>query len=207
MIGVASSAAFPHLPGTVTMLDLIIIVFVLLSMAVGFWTGLVWQFVRIAGLVGSIWVSWLYYPAIADYLGDSVPLEIRQVLAAAVAFAGALTLCYLLAYLFRGLINALRPQMPDRVLGAVFGMFRGVLVVGFVALLAIRFLAPENPVRETVQGSRGAVAAATCVRTFLYVLPERLARDPSLDDAGAKAGSQALRPALVPPRGEPREES
>jgi membrane protein required for colicin V production len=203
MDGVTSSAALLHISGVLTTVDLIVIALVLVSMAVGFWTGFVWQFVRIAGLVASVWVSWLYHPVVAQYLGTEMPEALRMVIGAAAVFIAALLVCYLLAFLFRDLINTLKPEMPDRILGAVFGMFKGVMLVGFIAFVVIRFLGPENPVRERVEGSKGAVAAATCVRAFLYVLPGRLVTNPDSGDARPEEQSQATRPVSDPRPAEP----
>ena len=194
MDGVTSGIALPPMSGVLTTVDLVVIALVLVSMAVGFWTGFVWQFVRIAGLVASVWVSWLYHPVVAQYLGTDMPEALRLVIGAAAVFIGALLVCYLLAFLFRDLINTLKPEMPDRILGAVFGMFKGVMLVGFIAFVLMRFLGPENPVRERVEDSKGAIAAATCVRAFLYVLPGRLVTNPDSDGARPTEQSQAARP-------------
>jgi membrane protein required for colicin V production len=171
---VTSSMAVPHLSGVLTTVDYVVIALILLSMALGFWTGFVWQFVRIAGLLASLWVSWLYYPTVSSYLPDAVPGPVRDVVAAAAVFVGALMVCHLVAFLFHDLVDALKPEMPDRILGAVFGLIKGVLVVGFIAFLMMRFLPAGSGIRERVVGSRGAVAAASCVKAILHVLPQEL---------------------------------
>ncbi len=203
MDGVASNGALSQLSGVLTTVDLVVIVLLLGSMAIGFWTGFVWQFVRIAGLVVSLWVSWLYHPVVAEVISFGIPEPLRMVIGATAVFVGALMVCYLLAFLFRDLINALKPELPDRILGAVFGMLKGVMLIGFVAFLIMRFLAPGNPVRERVEDSKGAVAAATCVRTFLYVLPERFSQDADPDSAASAIDPEVLRRVLGPTESEP----
>jgi len=173
-----SNAALPQMSGMLTTVDYVVIGLVLLSMALGFWTGFIWQFVRIAGLVASVWVSWLYYPTVSGYLSSTVPLAVSDVIAAAAVFVATLMVCYLMAFLFHDLINALKPEMPDRLLGAAFGLIKGVMLVGFIAFVMLRFLPAGSGMRERVADSKGAVVAAGCVRTILRVLPGRLSREP-----------------------------
>jgi len=203
MEGAASNAVASELSGMLTTLDLVVIVLLLGSMAIGFWTGFVWQFVRIAGLALGLYLSWLYHPVVADVITPALPEGLRLVIGAAAIFVGALLICYLLAFLFRDLINALKPELPDRILGAVFGMFKGVMLIGFVAFLIIRFLAPGNPVRQRVEDSKGALAAATCVRAFIYVLPERYSRNVDPDSSGAPPSPEFLRRVLGSPETQP----
>lgn len=172
-----ASAAATHTQALVTNVDYVVIGMILVSMALGFWTGFVWQFVRIAGLVASVWVSWLYYPTVAQFLPPSVPESMRHVLGAAAVFVAVLMLCYLVAFLFHDVIDALKPEMPDRLLGAMFGLIKGVVVVGFIAFMMMRFLPAGNGIRQQVAESKGAVAAAGCVRAILSVLPDHLSSD------------------------------
>ncbi len=172
-----ATAAAAHTQAVVTTVDYLVIGAILVSMALGFWTGFVWQFVRIAGLVASVWVSWLYYPTVAQILPSSLPAVLRHVLGAAAVFVGVLILCYLVAFLFHDVIDALKPEMPDRLLGAVFGLIKGVMVVGFIAFMMMRFLPAGNEIRQRIADSRGAVAAASCVRAVLSVMPDHLSKD------------------------------
>ena len=162
--------------GMPTTVDYVVIGLVLVSMALGFWTGFVWQFVRIAGLFASVWISWLYHPAVAQYLFPSASEAVRNVLAAAAVFIAALMVCYLVAFLFHDLIDAVKPEMPDRVLGAAFGLIKGVMLVGFIAFVMMRFLPAGNQIRQSVADSRGAVAAANCVNAVLSVIPDHAPR-------------------------------
>jgi len=166
-----SMLASVQFPTTLTAVDCVVLGLVLLSMALGFWTGFVWQFVRIAQLVISVWVSWLYYPTVAKYLGASVPDAVRNVVAAAAIFVAVMVICYLVSFFFHGVIDALKPEMPDRLLGAVFGLIKGVMFAGFLAFMLIRFLPVGSEARTRVEGSKGAMAAATCVQAVLNILP------------------------------------
>jgi membrane protein required for colicin V production len=171
MVAATSTDGVLHAIGTLSTVDYAVIGLVLLSVALGFWTGFIWQFVRIACLAASVWASWALYPTVADLLSANLAQPARNVIAAAAVFVAAMLACYLLTYLFHGLIDALKPEMPDRLLGAVFGLIKGVVLVGFIAFLLMRFLPADSVMRGEVEGSKGAVAAATCVRTFINALP------------------------------------
>ncbi len=188
-----ATAAAAHTQAVVTNVDYVVIGMILVSMALGFWTGFVWQFVRIAGLVASVWISWLYYPTVAQFLPASIPLSLRHVLGAAAVFVAVLMLCYLVAFLFHDVIDALKPEMPDRLLGAMFGLIKGVMLVGFIAFMMMRFLPTGNDIRRRVADSRGAVAAASCARAVLSVLPVHL--------SSGTQGDQARQGEAGPPRG------
>ena len=193
MYPVIATAGLPHASGLLTAGDVVVIVFVLGSMAVGFWSGFLWQFVRIGGVVASLYVSMLYCPAVTKSLGTNVPEQMRQVVGAGVVFIGALVTWCLLTHLLRHMIDAVKPELPDRVLGAVFGMFKGAVLVGVAAFLLIRFLPTGDPVRERVEDSKGALTAATCVRVFLYVLPEQYSGDREPSGAAPATQAQGLR--------------
>lgn len=189
----ASVQAAGKLLGVFSGMDLIVIALALVGMGIGFYTGFAWQFVRIAGLVASLWVSWAYHPVMAQALPEGIGEPARLIGGTFIVFVGSLLVCYLVAYLFRDIINALKPEMPDRLLGAAFGLLKVGLLIGVASFLAIRYLNPEHPVRTRVQSSRGAVAAATCVRAFLYVLPDELAE--KAEDDSVRPTDEAARAA------------
>ncbi|MHC4480847.1 MAG: CvpA family protein, partial [Planctomycetota bacterium] len=143
------------------------------SMGIGFWTGFVWQLIRIASVVACIWVASLYCPVVASILGTRLTESVRLIASFAAVFVAGLMVCYLLGYLVRDAVNALKPQMADRVLGAAFGLFNGALVVGLFAFLVLEFGAEGSAVRTHVEQSRAASLMATGLD---HSLPDGLKR-------------------------------
>ncbi len=181
--------------GFLSVVDVVVLVALLLGAVLGFWTGFVWQIIRLASVVVSLWITWIYHPMVADAMGSGLSEPTRQFASAIAVFAGMLLLCYLVTYLFRDLVNALKPQLPDRVLGGVFGLCKTALLVGVIAFLVLRYAGEDNEVRRHVEASPAADAAAFCARTFLYLLPDSVQRDiAGVPELGAVEG-EGLPPA------------
>lgn len=76
-----------------------------------------------------------------------------------------------MAYLLRDIPDAFRPQTTDRVLGAVFGMFKGALLVASLALLVLTYTGERSALRTQVEQSR----TVTTMGYFLeYSLPDAM---------------------------------
>jgi uncharacterized membrane protein required for colicin V production len=93
--------------------------------------------------------------------------------------------CYLLAFLFRKLINMLRPETPDRVLGAVLGLIKGAVLLAIAAFLVLGYARQGSFVRSHVARSNGARWMAKSVTMIGQFLPgamgQQLKEAPSLD--------------------------
>jgi len=155
----------------------------LLAAVLGFVSGFVWQVLRLTGVIVSIWVTYAYYPIVAESLAPHFSEGTRLALSAVGVFVACLLVCYLLAFLFRDVVNAIRPQMFDRVLGAGFGMFKGLLLVGLGALIILQHAAPQSSLRQSVTQSRSARLTAQCVVAFIYMLPREVGAHAVGDEA------------------------
>ena len=153
--------------------DVIILGIVLASAAIGFWSGFIWMLVLVASMVACIWVTLVYHPVVARAFGSHFTQPMRLMGSAAAVFIGAILVCYLVAFLFRDIINALKPQLADRILGAVFGVILGGLLSSFFCFLVLAYAEKGAPVRPYVERSVPARAMGTC---FRYALPDRLRR-------------------------------
>lgn len=128
----------------------------LLSVGVGLWRGLVFELLSLAGWVLACWLAWHHGPDVAAWLPDSSVRApwLRQLAGMLLVFLGVLIATSLAARLLRALINATPLSLPDRALGAVFGLARGLLVlVVLVAVLAVTPLA-QRPFWQESQGVR-----------------------------------------------------
>ncbi|MBA7698824.1 hypothetical protein ES703_107506 [subsurface metagenome] len=105
--------------GLFTVVDLAVILLLLLSAAIGFWTGFVWQIIRLVSVVVCIWVTVAYSPVVAESLSSEVSYGARMLGSFVGVGLAALLVCYLLTFLVRDFINAIKPEMPDRILGAL----------------------------------------------------------------------------------------
>ncbi len=197
----AAAQAPWRLFGLFTGIDLAIIAVLLLSIGLGFYSGFIWQILRIVSVVVSLWVAWVYHPYVAESLGSSLSEPTRRIAGAILVFCGMLLVCYLVSYLFRDILNALKPQMPDRILGAVFGCCKGALLVGVVAFLVLRYAGNDSGLRRHVEESKAATAMAVCAETFLHLLPDKARqgvegteRVEQTEAAGREAAQAAMAP-------------
>jgi membrane protein required for colicin V production len=119
-----------------TWADLALVGVVLLSILVGALRGFVFQALSLAGWVlaylATPWVS----PWVAHWLPSPQGEAAWQGLAAPVlAFVMVLAVCAVLARLVRTVVHATPLQGVDRLLGAGFGLVKGLLMVLLLAVL------------------------------------------------------------------------
>ena len=139
--------------------DFVILGVVLAAAAIGFWSGFIWMLVLVGSMVACIWVTLVYHPVVAGALGAHFTEPVRLMGSAAAVFVGAILVCYLVAYLFRDIINALKPQLTDRILGAVFGVLLGVLLSAFFSFLVTRHASPHHLPTRTAARPAGMTLA------------------------------------------------
>ncbi|MCA6216146.1 CvpA family protein [Ideonella sp. B7] len=118
------------LTNSLSPLDAVLLVLVLLSVAVGLWRGLVFEVMSLAGWVVAWWVA----SHGAEAAGHWVPLgeeggALRLGGGFLLAFAVTLLAWGLASRLVKLLITATPLTVPDRVLGGGFGLLRGVLLL------------------------------------------------------------------------------
>ncbi len=117
-------------------IDIAIVVLVLLSAIVGFIRGFVREAFSLASWIAAIVVAFLFYEKLATQLPFNIPNELARLgVSFLLLFIGVLVLGSLVNYLFNRAIHAIGLGGADRVLGGVFGVVRGSLVVTLLVLL------------------------------------------------------------------------
>jgi uncharacterized membrane protein required for colicin V production len=195
MWALAATESASRILGILSPVDIGILLLLLAGIAVGFWTGLIWQLICLVSVIACLWVSVVYHPVVSEFFATHVSESVSNVGGGIGVFLCALLVCYLVTFLFRGLINAIKPQLPDRVLGAVFGLLVGVLIVGVFSFFVLQYSGEDSSIGGYVKDSRGAKVMAAVVRAFVYVLPDRL-REGS--EVGADFGLVTQEPFSTP---------
>ena len=116
-------------------LDFAVVGILLLSMLLGLWRGLISEVLSLAGWPIAIVLSKLSAGSIAPLL----PIEHEEVRIAAayvLVFIAALVACGVLARLIARMLKAIGSDWTDRMMGGVFGVLRGGLVVLVLVWLA-----------------------------------------------------------------------
>jgi membrane protein required for colicin V production len=91
----------------------------------------------------------------------------------ALSFLGALVVWALLSRLVRLLIHATPLSLPDRLLGAVFGLLRGLVLLLALATVVALTPASQSPGWRASQGARWLGVA---LATLKPLLPQPVAR-------------------------------
>ena len=109
--------------------DLLLLGLLLISVLVGVWRGLVFELLSLAGWVVAYFGSPFLAPALAEWLPtERMGPSLIHVASLLIAFLLILLLWSLAAKLLRALIHASPLSVFDRMMGAGFGVVRGVLV-------------------------------------------------------------------------------
>jgi membrane protein required for colicin V production len=151
--------------------DWILLAILGLSFLLGIWRGIVQEVLSLVGWVAAFYVSQMYAPMAAAWL----PMEgssqmLRYAAGFVVVFVAVLVGTVLVSALIKKLISAVGLGPLDRLLGSLFGLMRGVVI-----LLAVTVLVGMTPMRET-EGWKQA-QGAQWLQQFLHVLKPVLPAD------------------------------
>ncbi len=152
--------------------DWALLAVLLASVVVGLWRGLVFEVLSLAGWVVSFVAAQAFAPDVAKGLPIGVPgSALNHGAAFALTLLLALAVWALGSRLLRLLIHATPLQPVDRVLGGVFGLARGAVLLLAVATVVMLSPAQRSP---AWQQSRGAAWLATALQGLKPVLPEAI---------------------------------
>lgn len=119
--------------------DMIIVAVLALSLILGFSRGFIREAFSLAGWVAAVLVARWFNEPLAAYLADSVSTpSVRLVISWGGLFFGTLLIFSLLGQALRLMASATGLSLFDRMLGGLFGVARGALLV----LIALMLMAP-----------------------------------------------------------------
>jgi membrane protein required for colicin V production len=114
-----------------TPVDWVIVLICAVSAAFGVWRGFVKESLALATLLAAIWLAWRFSWVVEPWLGDwQGAAEARLWTARVVVFVLVLVVGAAVAWLARALIRGSGLTGVDRLLGGLFGLARGALLVG-----------------------------------------------------------------------------
>ena len=156
---------------TLSAVDWILLAVLGLSMLIGLWRGIVQEALSLAGWVAAFYVSQMYAPMAAAWL----PMEgssqmLRYAAGFVVVFVAVLIATVLVSWVVKKLVSAVGLGPLDRLLGSLFGLMRGVVI-----LLAVTVFVGMTPMRETEAWKQAQ--GAQWLQQFLHVLKPVLPAD------------------------------
>jgi len=148
--------------------DLALLVVLLLSLGLGLWRGFVLEALALLGWVVAYFVAVWLAPQWAPHLPLGEPgSSLNHAAAFAAAFLAVLIGWGLASRLVRLLVNATPLRGADRVLGAAFGLARGVLLLMLLAAAVALTPAARSPQWHQSQGAQWLTVALQGVKPLL----------------------------------------
>jgi len=127
-----------------TAVDISIIAIVVLSCLLGIWRGLLKEAVSLATWIAAIFISGLFSGSFADLMSGFIHNStVRAVLAFSLLFIVIMFVGTWIGNLISKLGSAAGLRGTDRVLGAMFGVLRGAVIVMIAVFLTTPFAFSE----------------------------------------------------------------
>ncbi|MEI8326502.1 MAG: CvpA family protein [Betaproteobacteria bacterium] len=162
-------------------LDWILLAVVLASLLLGLWRGLVYEVLSLLNWIASFVLAqwWANELALRLPMGNASE-PVRYAAAFVLGFVASLFALGLLAAMVSKLIGVVGLRPVDRILGALFGAVRAL-----VLLLAVTVVVGMTPARSATlwRESNGAQALMAGIKALKPVLPEQFGKYLSLEDS------------------------
>ena len=144
------------------------------SVLIGLWRGLVFEVLSLLGWVAAYFAAQWFAPAVGARLPVGTPGSALNLVAAfALTFIVALIAWGLAARLVRMLVSASPLSVADRMLGAAFGLMRGLVLLLVIATLVAMTPAARSPAWGE---SQGAAWLDAMLQGLKPVLPSEIAQ-------------------------------
>ncbi len=159
---------------SIATIDWVLLAVLGLSLLVGLWRGLVFEVLSVLGWVAAFFLAQWFAPDVAALLPlSSASQSIRYAAAFVLTFIVAVFVAGLLASIVRKMVAAVGLRPVDRLLGGVFGLVRGL-----VLLLAVAVAISMTPLKDSLwwQESTGAPVLSAALKGLKPALPEQFSR-------------------------------
>lgn len=154
--------------------DIALLAVLLVSILLGLWRGLVYEVLSVAGWVLAFIAAQRFASPVATVLPmDGFAPALQLAAGFALVFVGVAFAAGLVSWLVKKLVASVGLRPVDRLLGAVFGVARGVLI-----LLAVATVVSMTPMRteQAWAGSPVAAGLSQGLSALKPVLPEAVAQ-------------------------------
>lgn len=158
----------------IALLDWVFLAILALSFLIGAWRGLVFEVISLASWVAAFLLAQWFAADVAKFLPMTGAGEgVRYAAAFVLTFVVALFAGGLLALVLKKMVSSVGLAPFDRVLGAVFGLVRGMVV-----LLAIAVVVAMTPLKSALwwKESIGAKGLTVVLTGLKPVLPTQFGK-------------------------------
>jgi len=116
-----------------------------LSVLMGLWRGFIGEVLALACWAVAFWVAWEFGPRLAAAFSGIDAPSVRLLLGYAICFIAVLIAGAIVSFLMRKLVAGSGLTGSDRLLGMVFGLMRGLVLVTLIVLLLGFTPLPRDP--------------------------------------------------------------
>jgi membrane protein required for colicin V production len=151
--------------------DWILLALLAASMLLGAWRGLVYEVLSVLGWIASFVLAQWFAPEVADMLPmQKSDQTLRYAAAFVIVFIASVFAAGLISALMKKIISAVGLRPVDRILGAFFGVFRGLIL-----LLALSVVVHMTALQESEWwlASKGGPMLMTLLKGLKPMLPEK----------------------------------
>jgi membrane protein required for colicin V production len=147
----------------------------LVSAGVGAWRGMLREVLSVLSWLAAGYLAYRYHPLAAELLARWLAEPtLRRIAAVVAVFVLSALVFAVISHLLAGLIRGTPLRGVDRVLGLVFGLARGVLIVAVTVLLVDQSALKDEPAWTGAAGLELARVPAQWLREWLVPLARRL---------------------------------
>jgi len=131
---------------TFTWIDFVLLGIIALSAVISLFRGFIREALALVGWVAAVWISITFSQQLANLFVGSIELpSMRLALAYVLLFVGTLVMTGLVVWLIGLLVEKTGLSGTDRLLGMIFGLARGGIIVAIMVLLAGLTALPKDP--------------------------------------------------------------
>lgn len=131
--------------GTLNGIDWVIIVILTISTLLSLWRGFVREALSLLGWVAAFLVAHIFVDQMAAMLAGAITnVTGRYVASYAILFVVTLIAFTIIAHLAGKIVSATGLTLLDRLLGTVFGLARGIILILVVTYVVQQLVPPEN---------------------------------------------------------------
>jgi membrane protein required for colicin V production len=161
-----------------TLFDYVVLIIFFISIILSIMRGIIREVLSIAGWIMAFIAAGTFAADFEPFVPSEIGGSLRIVAAFILVFVGTMLIAVLITMLLNSLIKNVGLGFVDRVLGAVFGFARALLIVLALVLVAGLTALPQQPFWQQALFSEPLVLMARQVKSWL---PDELSKYISYD--------------------------